>query len=241
MFEEAVPRGRDAEVALQLLVDVDQARRRSDALADREAQAVGLARPVIGILPQDDDPHLFQRSQVERPEPLAAGREDALARLLLADQPAPKRAHVIAVELAFERLQPTRVQLHLAHAGFIVRRALARKPVRAPAPDLETVRASPRESPRRKPGPMSRSGRGSAAATSSHPHTPRSWVPAPTGQQEIRIWGRPGLSPPSRRRPRRRRCRSAPAWPRRRRSLAPERGAWSASIRPSRARCWRGR
>src|SRR4029450_9560203 len=55
MLEEAMPRWADAEVALQLLEDVDEARRRADIGRHREAEAMRLALAMVGILAEDDD------------------------------------------------------------------------------------------------------------------------------------------------------------------------------------------
>src|SRR4030095_12789429 len=50
MFEADVASRSDAEVAFQLLEDVDEARWRPDFRRHREAQAVRLALAVIGVL-----------------------------------------------------------------------------------------------------------------------------------------------------------------------------------------------
>src|SRR5690606_35957927 len=110
MFEEAMPRRLDAEVAFQLLVDVDEAGRRPDAGLDREAQAMRLAGAVIGVLAEDDDAHRVQRGQVQRPEIFAALREDALALGLFGHEEAFQSLHIGLAELACERLQPAFVK-----------------------------------------------------------------------------------------------------------------------------------
>ena len=53
-----------------------------------------LARPVIGILAEDDDPDLVERRQIERREPLAAFGEDALAGLPFGDEEVLQRLHI---------------------------------------------------------------------------------------------------------------------------------------------------
>src|SRR3546814_7349399 len=65
-----------------------------------------LAGTVIGILSQDHDPHLIERRQVERPEPLAALGEDAFPAGFLGDEEALQRLHIRALELARERCPP---------------------------------------------------------------------------------------------------------------------------------------
>src|SRR5690606_30007415 len=106
MFEEAVPRAGYAEIALQLLVDVDEARRGGDAGPDAEAEAVRLAGAMIGILAEDDDAHLLERRQVERAEPFGALGEDALAGRLLRHEEAAQRRHIGAFELGTEGIEP---------------------------------------------------------------------------------------------------------------------------------------
>src|SRR3546814_19058998 len=51
-------------------------------------------------LSQDHDPHLIERRQVERPEPLAALGEDAFPAGFLGDEEALQRLHIRALELA---------------------------------------------------------------------------------------------------------------------------------------------
>src|ERR1043165_1075647 len=94
MFEKAVPRGRDPEIGLHLLVDVDQAWRDRCPGLHAEAEAVRLAGTVIGILAEDDDADLAERGQVHRPEPLAALREDAPAFGLLRDAEILEALHI---------------------------------------------------------------------------------------------------------------------------------------------------
>src|SRR3546814_18511963 len=69
----------NAKVVLHLLVDVDQARRHPHPRLHRKAQAMRLPRPVIGVLPQDHDPHVPRRRRVERREPVARPRINRLA------------------------------------------------------------------------------------------------------------------------------------------------------------------
>ena len=59
----------DLGVLLELLVHVEEGRGRGDAALDAEGEAVGLARAVVGVLPNDDDGHGIEGAEVE-------GRED---------------------------------------------------------------------------------------------------------------------------------------------------------------------
>ena len=113
MVKETVAGRPDPEVALKLLENVDQAWRRLDSRLHREAQAVRLAGPVIGILAENDDPHLVKRRQVERPEPFGALGENAFAALTLGEQEAFEVGHVGLGELALQGLQPARMKTDL--------------------------------------------------------------------------------------------------------------------------------
>ena len=50
---------------------------------------MGLAFAMIGILTQNNDAHLGQRREIQRAEPFAARRENALARGFFRDQKLP--------------------------------------------------------------------------------------------------------------------------------------------------------
>ena len=134
MFEETVRRPRDAEIGIELLEDVDQARWRADAGPDREAQPVRLPLAMIGILAQDHDAHPVERGEIERAEPRAALGEDALARRLLRHEKMLQRRHIRAGEFARERGAPARVEFYARLATAIVRRRLAHATVSAARP-----------------------------------------------------------------------------------------------------------
>ena len=103
MFEKAVALRPDAEVALQLLVDVDEARRRADPRLDREAQTMRLPLAVIGVLPEDHHAHLVERGEVKRPEPVGPLGENPLSPLALGGKEALEVAHIGFIELASMR------------------------------------------------------------------------------------------------------------------------------------------
>src|SRR6056297_3973870 len=65
-LQAAVARDNEAEVIVQFLEDIDQRRRNPDARADREAQPVRLARPMIGILTENHDPNARRGRRVQR-------------------------------------------------------------------------------------------------------------------------------------------------------------------------------
>ena len=78
MLEEAVRRRGNAEVALQLLVDVDEARRRTDPIRDGEAQAVRLSGSMVGILAYNNDFGLLKGTTVKSGKDLMNGGKNIL-------------------------------------------------------------------------------------------------------------------------------------------------------------------
>ena len=118
MFQKAVPGPRNAQVALHLLIDVDQRRRRPHAGLHRKAQAMRLPLAMIGVLPQYHDLDRIQRGEVERAEILAAPGEDAFPRRLLRLQKGFQPLHMRGGELVGQGLAPAFVQLDgSAHAA----------------------------------------------------------------------------------------------------------------------------
>ena len=65
-LEIAMPGAFDTEVVLKLFVDVAQRWWHSNAVTHRETQAVGLAWPVIRVLPENYDPNVRIRREVKR-------------------------------------------------------------------------------------------------------------------------------------------------------------------------------
>ncbi|MCY1536697.1 hypothetical protein D9M68_721620 [compost metagenome] len=104
-------RNVDVQVALEFLVDVLQRRRRRHARLHREAQAVGLARTVVGILADDDHFHLLQRRGVQRIEDQRSRREDHLAGGLLLTQEIAQGLHVGLLELVPQGFFPALFEL----------------------------------------------------------------------------------------------------------------------------------
>jgi hypothetical protein len=119
MLQESMRWPSDSKVALQFLVDVDEARRRANPVGDRETQAVGLTGTMVGILADDHDPHVIKRRQVERPEPVGAGWKDSLPRIALRQQELLQLGHVRLVEFRLKRGEPAGVKLYLAHTVVI--------------------------------------------------------------------------------------------------------------------------
>ena len=68
----------NAFALMEFTEDVLERRRRRDAAANRETQAMSLAKPVIRILSQHDNPHTIKWSAVKCAEDLVAGGEDAV-------------------------------------------------------------------------------------------------------------------------------------------------------------------
>src|SRR4051794_11582860 len=111
MLEKAMARLLYAEVAFELLVNVDEARRGPDSGPHREAQSMCLALAVIGILAEDHDADVVDRCQVERSKPFARFGKYSLPRFTFEDQEALEIGHVGLLELAAQRFQPGRMQL----------------------------------------------------------------------------------------------------------------------------------
>ena len=86
VLERAVIGDRAAQIAGELFVDVHQRRWRLDSGAHREAKAVCLARPVIGVLAQDQGFHRCIRSEMEGREDLIGWRVDLVRLTLRGDE-----------------------------------------------------------------------------------------------------------------------------------------------------------
>lgn len=65
-----------AEILLYLLEDIDQRRRKGNAVCHGEAQAFGLSRLMIGVLSDDHHLHLVERAEVEGVEDKTGRRID---------------------------------------------------------------------------------------------------------------------------------------------------------------------
>lgn len=85
-LEVAVLGGPDAEVRVQFFVNVDEGRRPGDALGYREAQAVGLPRLVVRVLPEDDDPGVRVPGETEGAEHLFLWRVHGVLSALVAKE-----------------------------------------------------------------------------------------------------------------------------------------------------------
>ena len=111
-------------LGIDLLVHVHERRRRRQTFGHREAQAVRLARPVVGVLTEDDDLDRFERRQRKGVEPEArVWIDDRAARLALGEVGA-QFPHVIRREFGIEQWFPARVDdnglafCRLGHAVF---------------------------------------------------------------------------------------------------------------------------
>nr|GEU28320.1 hypothetical protein [Tanacetum cinerariifolium] len=96
----------DAEVAVQFLEDVLQARLRPIAVRDRETKPHGRARRVVRVLAEDDHLDVVERGQVEGLENILAGRAAWSCRVLLLDEGSqrwPVRLLELILQLRFPR------------------------------------------------------------------------------------------------------------------------------------------
>ena len=103
---------RCSGVVVHLLEDVLQRGWEGDAVADREAESVGLPGTVIGVLSDDDDLQLLERTFVEGPEDIASAGEDAAGGVLLADE-VGELGEVGFFEFRSEDLLPVRGDLYI--------------------------------------------------------------------------------------------------------------------------------
>ena len=105
----------DAQIGFDLLIDIAQARRQSHTFAHRERQAMRLSRPVIGVLPENHDPHLIKWCHRQRRQALSTRRVNRLARVLLRAQPPAQLASFRCLQRRFQRALPG-FRDHFAHA-----------------------------------------------------------------------------------------------------------------------------
>ncbi|MNV76385.1 hypothetical protein D3C71_1697320 [compost metagenome] len=110
MLQAAVVGRVDVQVALELLEDVLQRRRHRHARLHREAQTVGLAWAMVGVLADDHHLDPLQRRRIQRIEDQPAGRKYLLAGGLLAAQELAQRLHVGLVEFLAENGLPARFE-----------------------------------------------------------------------------------------------------------------------------------
>ena len=78
-----VVRNRASEIAVQLLIDVDQRRGYTDSLVHGEAQTVGLTFPMVGILPENDYLHFLERREIEGVEDIVTRRIDHMRSVFM--------------------------------------------------------------------------------------------------------------------------------------------------------------
>ncbi|MOA30874.1 hypothetical protein D3C78_1519950 [compost metagenome] len=97
----------DVQVALEFFIDIEQRRWRGDAWLHRKAQAMGLARAVIRVLPENHHLDLVQRRRIQRVENQRPWRENFLARGMFLAQEFAQFGHVRLVELGAQGLFPT--------------------------------------------------------------------------------------------------------------------------------------
>ena len=105
-------RAGQPKITFQFLVNIDQRWWRADAGLHAETKAVGLARAMIGILPQDDHAHLVERGQVERAKILPALGVNLFARCFFLQQKFPQVGHIVAGKFTGEGLFPAVVQFY---------------------------------------------------------------------------------------------------------------------------------
>jgi len=110
-FQTAVGRDGDAQIPDQLPEDVLQRWRLGHPSGHGKGQAVGLPRPVVGILPQEHHLGLGVGSALQRFEDLVhIGVDRAVAVLL--DQKLPQGQVVFLAKFPRQKLIPVIAQMH---------------------------------------------------------------------------------------------------------------------------------
>lgn len=85
-FKVARPWHFHSQIGFDFFVNIDERRRRYDAVRNREGEAVGLAGAVVGILAEDDDPYLIDRDAIEGVENKFWGRVDGAVFIFVFDK-----------------------------------------------------------------------------------------------------------------------------------------------------------
>lgn len=99
------------EIGIDFFEDILQRRGWRYTLRHRKTQALGLARPMVRILSQNDDTHLFDPGQMKRTKPVTAVRvDDSAARFALCE-PCSQLPHVGLGELGRRKRAPGFVHL----------------------------------------------------------------------------------------------------------------------------------
>ncbi len=106
-----------AQVGLQLLVNVDQRRRHPHPLGHGEAQAHSLAGVVVRVLPKDHYFDLLKGRRIERIEDEAPRRVDHLALLFFPAQKLRDGLEIRLIKFRFQHGFPTWLYLYLAHTA----------------------------------------------------------------------------------------------------------------------------
>ena len=121
-LQRAMGRYRLAQIALDFLEDILQRGGRPHTRRHRETQAMGLPRPVVGVLADDHHLDPAQRRAVQRVEDQRPRRIDLLASGLLGQQELTQLLHVGLFELVTEGLLPVLGQLYRTAAHGLLHR-----------------------------------------------------------------------------------------------------------------------
>ena len=110
LLEVARTRHGHAEVVVQFLEDVLQARRERHAVGHRERETMGLSRSVVGVLSQDDDLHPVERREVEGIENQWTGWINGILSLLT-DEERLQVGKIRRLELRSQHLVPAFIDI----------------------------------------------------------------------------------------------------------------------------------
>jgi len=110
-FQVPVRRRRKTKVVVEFLEDVDEGGGRLDSHGHREAQAVGLSRIVVGVLPDNHRLHLFHRAKVQGGKNLGAGRVNHVPAGLFLQKGFLDFLKIGLLELVAQKFEPGFFQL----------------------------------------------------------------------------------------------------------------------------------
>jgi len=111
MLQIAVTRRIDVQIALELLENVLQRRRWRNARLHGEAQPMGLAGAVVGVLSENDHLNPLQRCRIQRIEDQRPRWIDDFASRFLTTKESRQLVHVRLIELLTQRIPPARFEL----------------------------------------------------------------------------------------------------------------------------------
>jgi hypothetical protein len=112
VFKKAVAGRRDAQIVLQLFINIDQRRWRTHAWLDAERQPMRLPLAMIRVLTEDDDPYLVERRQIQSAKILRPLGKNLLAATFFLHQEFFQCGHIGAGKFRSQSCFPALLDLH---------------------------------------------------------------------------------------------------------------------------------